>query len=135
MKTRNLRKERIGTVTSNKMEKSIVVSEVKKVKHPMYGKFVLKTEPNVKNSQWLTVVNLKNHKLNINDLRNYLFKEGIETKKVFYPIDRQKIYNRRNKCLNSFNLYKSSLCLPSFPDLSNNQINFISNRIKSFISY
>ena len=44
MKTRNLRKERIGTVTSNKMEKSIVVSEEKKVKHPMYGKFVLKTK-------------------------------------------------------------------------------------------
>ena len=44
METRNLRKELIGVVTSNKMEKSIVVSEVKKVKHPMYGKFVLKTK-------------------------------------------------------------------------------------------
>ena len=44
MENRNLRKERIGVVTSNKMEKSIVVSEVKKVKHPMYGKFVLKTK-------------------------------------------------------------------------------------------
>ena len=44
METRNLRKERIGVVTSNKMENSIVVSEVKKVKHPMYGKFVLKTK-------------------------------------------------------------------------------------------
>ena len=44
MEKRNLRKERIGIVTSNKMEKSIVVSEVKKVKHPMYGKFVLKTK-------------------------------------------------------------------------------------------
>ena len=41
---RNLRKERVGVVTSNKMQKSIVVSEVKKVKHPMYGKFVLKTK-------------------------------------------------------------------------------------------
>ena len=41
---RNLRKERIGTVTSNKMEKSIVVSETRRVKHPMYGKFVLKTK-------------------------------------------------------------------------------------------
>ena len=41
---RNLRKERIGFVTSNKMEKSIVVAEVKRVKHPMYGKFVLKTK-------------------------------------------------------------------------------------------
>ena len=44
METRNLRKERVGVVTSNKMEKSIVVSEVKRVKHPMYGKFVLKTK-------------------------------------------------------------------------------------------
>ena len=44
METRNIRKEQIGVVTSNRMEKSIVVSEVKRVKHPMYGKFVLKTK-------------------------------------------------------------------------------------------
>ena len=44
MEKRNLRKERVGVVTSNKMEKSIVVSEVKRVNHPMYGKFVLKTK-------------------------------------------------------------------------------------------
>ena len=41
---RNLRKERVGVVTSNKMEKSIVVSETRRVKHPLYGKFVLKTK-------------------------------------------------------------------------------------------
>ena len=41
---RNLRKERIGVVSSNNMDKSIVVAEVKKQKHPMYGKFVLKTK-------------------------------------------------------------------------------------------
>ncbi|MCB9225472.1 MAG: 30S ribosomal protein S17 [Crocinitomicaceae bacterium] len=40
---RNLRKERIGLVTSDKMEKSIVVSVERKVKHPKYGKFVKKT--------------------------------------------------------------------------------------------
>jgi len=44
MEIRNLRKERVGVVTSDKMEKSIVVSETKKVKHPLYGKFVLKTK-------------------------------------------------------------------------------------------
>ena len=41
---RNLRKERVGVVTSNKMDKPIVVAEVKKVRHPMYGKFALKTK-------------------------------------------------------------------------------------------
>ena len=40
---RNLRKERVGTVVSNKMEKSIVVAVKRKVKHPIYGKFVNKT--------------------------------------------------------------------------------------------
>ena len=40
---RNLRKERIGVVTSNKMDKSIVVSIQRKVKHALYGKFVKKT--------------------------------------------------------------------------------------------
>lgn len=43
METRNLRKERVGVVVSNKMEKSIVVAVKRKVKHPMYGKFVNKT--------------------------------------------------------------------------------------------
>jgi len=43
MENRNLRKERIGVVTSDKMEKSIVVAVERKVKHPMYGKFVKKT--------------------------------------------------------------------------------------------
>lgn len=40
---RNLRKERIGKVTSNKMTKSITVAIDRKVKHPIYGKFMNKT--------------------------------------------------------------------------------------------
>lgn len=40
---RNRRKERLGVVVSNKMDKSIVVAVERKVKHPIYGKFVKKT--------------------------------------------------------------------------------------------
>lgn len=40
---RNLRKERIGVVVSDKMDKTIVVEVFRKVKHPIYGKFVKKT--------------------------------------------------------------------------------------------
>ena len=43
MKERNLRKVMIGTVTSNKMDKTIVVSVETSVKHPIYGKIVKKT--------------------------------------------------------------------------------------------
>jgi len=40
---RNLRKERTGVVVSNKMDKSIVVAVKRKVKHPIYGKFINRT--------------------------------------------------------------------------------------------
>jgi small subunit ribosomal protein S17 len=43
MSERNLRKTRIGVVTSNKMTKTITVAIERKVKHPIYGKFVKKT--------------------------------------------------------------------------------------------
>ena len=40
---RNLRKERIGRVTSNKMNKTITVAVQRRIKHPIYGKFIGKT--------------------------------------------------------------------------------------------
>ena len=40
---RNLRKTRIGIVSSNKMDKTIVVKVERKIKHPLYGKFLKKT--------------------------------------------------------------------------------------------
>ncbi len=43
MEKRNLRKERIGLVVSNKMDKSIVVTIERQFKHPVYGKFIKKT--------------------------------------------------------------------------------------------
>ncbi|MES1223346.1 MAG: 30S ribosomal protein S17 [Bacteroidota bacterium] len=43
MAERNLRKTRIGVVSSNKMNKTITVAVERKVKHPIYGKFVKKT--------------------------------------------------------------------------------------------
>lgn len=43
MTERKLRKTRIGVVSSNKMDKTITVNVERKVKHPIYGKFVKKT--------------------------------------------------------------------------------------------
>lgn len=44
MLERNLRKQRTGIVVSNKMEKTITVDVQRKVKHPMYGKFLKKNK-------------------------------------------------------------------------------------------
>jgi len=43
METRNLRKERVGVVTSDKMDKTITVAVERREKHPIYGKFLKKT--------------------------------------------------------------------------------------------
>ena len=43
MEARNLRKTRTGVVSSNKMDKTVVVAVERKPKHPIYGKFVKKT--------------------------------------------------------------------------------------------
>jgi small subunit ribosomal protein S17 len=43
MENRNLRKERIGIVVSDKMNKTIVVAEKRKVKHAIYGKYINRT--------------------------------------------------------------------------------------------
>jgi len=43
MEERNSRKERVGKVVSNKVQKSISVAMDRKVKHPIYGKFMTKT--------------------------------------------------------------------------------------------
>jgi len=44
MEVRNLRKTRIGIVTSNKMQKTVTVLVERKVKHPLYGKFMKKSK-------------------------------------------------------------------------------------------
>lgn len=43
MEARNLRKTRIGVVSSNKMDKTVLVTVQRRLKHPIYGKFVKKT--------------------------------------------------------------------------------------------
>lgn len=44
MSERNLRKERIGVVSSNKMEKTITVVVERRLRHPLYGKYVKKSK-------------------------------------------------------------------------------------------
>ena len=55
---RNIRKDRIGVVVSNKMDKSIVVAIKRKVKHPIYGKFVNKTKKLMAHDGWFAAANI-----------------------------------------------------------------------------
>ena len=56
---RNLRKTRVGLVTSDKMDKTIVVSIVDNVKHPLYGKIVKRT--------YMLKAHVENNECNVGD--------------------------------------------------------------------
>jgi small subunit ribosomal protein S17 len=60
MEERKLRKQRIGVVTSNKMEKTIAVSVERRLRHPIYGKFVKKTKKFIAHDE--------NNECNVGDL-------------------------------------------------------------------
>jgi len=94
----------------------------------------IEDEKNVENSFWLTVLDFKNITLQVDDLRNYLKSNMIETKKIFYPLELQKPYisNKLNK--NAINLYENALCVPSHPKLKIKEIEFICKKIANYIN-
>ena len=73
MEKRNLRKERIGVVTSNKMDKSIVVAEVKKTKHPL-TLIISKNNYNYIQNSYLKNIIMDDINNNININNNYHFR-------------------------------------------------------------
>ena len=79
MEKRNLRKERIGLVVSNKMEKSIVVTVNRKIKHPIYGKFVNKTSKFVAHDE--------ENRCNIGDLVKIMETRPLSKNKVWRLVE------------------------------------------------
>ena len=79
MEKRNLRKERIGLVVSNKMEKSIVVTVNRKIKHPIYGKYVNKTSKFVAHDE--------ENRCNIGDLVKIMETRPLSKSKVWRLVE------------------------------------------------
>ena len=74
-----LRKERVGIVISNKMDKSIIVAEKRKVMHPVYGKFISKTAKFVAHDE--------ENKCNIGDLVKIIETRPLSKKKNWRLIE------------------------------------------------
>ena len=74
-----LRKERVGVVISNKMDKSIIVAEKRKVMHPIYGKFINKTTRFVAHDE--------ENKCNIGDLVKIMETRPLSKKKNWRLIE------------------------------------------------
>ena len=85
------------------------------------------------NSYWLVGCITKNKSIR-NKLMKFLKKSGVETRPGFYPIHTMPMYNKlsKNKFPTAIKLGSSIICLPSSPDISIKNINYICKKIKNF---
>ena len=113
-------------------------------KKKLYEKYKLALEPegftfqnlsiNSNSSYWL-IACLVPKKISRNALKNYLFNNGIETRNVFIPLDKQLPYKHLNKKKgfpNSNFISSRGICLPSTPSLSNRDFQHIIKTIKCY---
>ena len=91
-------------------------------------------EKNVQSSYWLTVAVFP-EKIKIKKLQEYLYKNQIETRRIFYPIHLQKPYfsKKSEKFEISEELYDRGLCLPTYPGLKKKEIEYIVDKIIKYI--
>jgi perosamine synthetase len=86
---------------------------------------------NVKHSYWMFTILVASEKEKT-ELRAYLAENGIETRPAFHPVHTMPMYIDRNSYPVAEDLGKRGINLPSYPDLSNNDIRFITSKISAF---
>jgi len=86
---------------------------------------------NVKHSYWMFTILAASEKEK-NELRAYLVENGIETRPAFHPVHTMPMYIEGNTYPVAEDLGKRGINLPSYPDLSNDDIRFITSKISAF---
>ena len=98
-------------------------------------KFQSYDKKNIINSHWL--VSFTVERKNLRDkLMKFLLKKGIETRPVFYPIHKMKIYrtHKKNDMNNTEYISKNGISLPSYPQLEKKEILYVCKKIKDFFN-
>ena len=129
---------------------AIGLAQMKKIDHILKKKIILNkkytnglkqnkiqfltTDKNSKSSYWLNCLILDSKKKR-DKLMNYLKKFKIETRNTFYLVNEMKMYKKKKlNFLNAKLLSSKGLCLPSYPNISENDFKFIINKINDFLN-
>jgi len=86
---------------------------------------------NVKHSYWMFTI-LASSEKEKNELRSHLAENGIETRPAFHPVHTMPMYIDKNTYPVAEDLGKRGINLPSYPDLTNDDIEFITTKISAF---
>lgn len=87
---------------------------------------------NAMNSYWMVSV-LAKDAFTRDHIRQHLKDSGIETRSVFYPAHTMPAFKTRNSCHVAESLSDRGLSLPSYPDLTKEQVNFVSSKMMEAI--
>lgn len=105
----------------------------------LYKKFLLNnvefqgTHPLCESTFWLVTVLFKNSLIR-NKVVSYLKKKNIETRPIFKPMNQLEMFKTSNKNYkNSIDIYSRGISLPSYPDLKENEIRYITNMINKIV--
>ncbi len=91
-----------------------------------------KTINKVVNSHWLVVFRLKQKNLR-NKLIKFLQKNNIETRPTFYLINEMNMYKKKMNLLNSKKISNNGICLPSYPNISKHELEYVTVKINFFL--
>lgn len=94
-----------------------------------------KIDPNTVHSNWMFGVRFPNFTLqNKRDLELFLFEFDIDSRPMFYDINKHLFLSEiKNESINSETLQRQCLILPSYPELTKGQINYVCEKIKKFL--
>lgn len=126
--------EQIDEIELNVQKKFEILNHYKQ-KFNDYEIVFQENEENVESANWLVAI-LLNEKVDIRELQKYLYKNQVETRRIFKPIHSQDPYikaNNQNEYENSNFLYNNGICLPSYPGLTKKQVDQIGQLIIDFI--
>ena len=114
-----------------KQEKSRVFEKYKEYLRGISGIETQQIEEGTEPANWMFAIKYLNGPKT--ELEMSLFDNGIQTRPMFPPVTHHHHYSHiKITTSNAESLYDTCFMLPSYPDLTNNQIKFICNKIKSF---
>jgi perosamine synthetase len=119
--------ERISEIIK---DKDRIISEYKKALKNISVE-IHREAGNVKHSYWMFTV-LASSEKEKNELRTHLAENGIETRPAFHPVHTMPMYIDKKTYPVAEDLGKRGINLPSYPDLSNEDIRFITSKIAAY---
>jgi perosamine synthetase len=93
-----------------------------------------KEQPNTTHSYWMNSIILECNQEQRDEFRNYLSSKGIDTRPLFYPVHTMPMYSFRYQSHKvSEDISRRGFNIPSYPDLSFEQLEYIANNIKYYV--